>query len=94
MLAAVCQTSNPYHVLLMIALIMMFSTIVDLMTTTRSTDPKVRNGRVAFCLMSPVPWAFAMAYRKIKGVATPVWMPWTVAFVIYAIAMLVAYLLS
>ena len=66
MLAAVCQTSNPYHVLLMIALIMMFSTIVDLMTTTRSTDPKVRNGRVAFCLMSPVPWAFAMAYRKIK----------------------------
>jgi hypothetical protein len=94
MIAAACQTSNPYHVLLMIALIMMFSTIIDLMTATRSTDPKVRDGRVAFCVMSPLPWAFAMVFRKIKGVAAPVWMPWTVALVIYAAVILMAHILG
>jgi len=93
MLAADCQTSNPYHIVLIIAMILMNGATIDLVTTFSSKDPKVRNGRGAFWPLSPLTWAFAMAYRKITGVAAPIWMPWTVAFVICATAMLVAHFL-
>lgn len=94
MIAAACQTSNPYHVARVVVMIMMLYTTVDLITTFSSEDPKRRNGRGVWWVLSPLPWAFAMAFRKIKGVAAPVWMPWTVALVIYAAAMLVAHILG
>jgi len=94
MLAAECQSSNPYHVVMIIAMILMYGATVDLLTTSSSNGPKDRNGRRAFWALSPLPWAIAKAYRKIRGAPAPFWMPWAITFTLCAAVMLAAHLLG
>jgi hypothetical protein len=94
MLAAECQSSNPYHVAIIIAMILMNGATIDLITSRSSKEPEVQNGRRAFWALSPLPWAFATAYRKIRGVAAPVPLPWAIGYAICAAAMLAAHFLG
>ena len=88
MFLAVSQTRYAPSDLQLIVFLLLFATVIDLITTFSSNDPEVRHGRRAWWLMSPLPWTLAAVYRKLKGAAAPIWMPWAAAFVIYAVLLI------
>ena len=69
--------------LIVATILMLYSSIIRLVVSGFSCDPRIRRKCWSAPLTDAIPWLFSRAYLKLTGRAAPAWLPWALTFGLY-----------
>lgn len=93
MIAYANQTSWP-TMFVLIAMILSYASLIHLVVSGFSCDPRIRKGCGLDPLTDTTPWFFSRTYRRFTGRVPPAWLPWAFAIFFYCSVALLAEVLS
>jgi len=93
MIAYADQTSWP-TMFVLVAMILSYASIIHLVVSGFSCDPRIRKGCWLDPLTDATPWLFSRTYRRLTGRSMPAWLPWALAIFFYCSVALLAQALT